>query len=45
MAAIPQNTPAPLKKPALSPVDVIGKAVMYAVLAMWFVMVVFPMLW
>lgn len=45
MAAVPQSSPTPLKKPATNPVDVIGKAVMYAVLGMWFVMVVFPMLW
>ena len=45
MAAIPESAPTSAKRPGPTPLDVLGKVVMYAVLIIWFVMVVFPMLW
>ncbi len=44
MAVIPQSTPS-AKRPGQTPLELLGKVVMYAVLVIWFVMVVFPMLW
>lgn len=45
MAAVPQEPTSGARRPAPSPLDVLSKTVMYAVLVSWLVMVVFPMLW